>query len=182
MESYSYTSFGELRQQGSKVKNTYTFTGREWDEEIELYFYRARYYDAEAGRFTSRDPSLSLGGILNIPFLLLQQLEIPQELNPFIYVRNNPINLTDPFGLQAVPSCDYSRYKECNKLGFISKWFCKKAVDFACSGVKEIVCCESERTGCLSCIGCDDPCADSKTKQCYGEYIKCISKVRGSSQ
>ena len=34
VESYTYTSFGELKQQGGKVKNTYTFTAREWDEEI----------------------------------------------------------------------------------------------------------------------------------------------------
>lgn len=36
MESYSYTSFGDLKRQGDKVKNTYTFTAREWDEEIGL--------------------------------------------------------------------------------------------------------------------------------------------------
>jgi RHS repeat-associated protein len=32
------------------------FTGREWDPEIGLYYYRSRYYSAESGRFLSEDP------------------------------------------------------------------------------------------------------------------------------
>lgn len=82
MESYSYSSFGEIKQQGSKVKNTYTFTGREWDEEIDLYYYRARYYDADVGRFISKDPIGFIGGT-----------------NLYVYVQNNPIRFIDPFGL-----------------------------------------------------------------------------------
>ena len=34
----------------------YAFTGREWDPETGLYYYRARYYDPKAGRFISADP------------------------------------------------------------------------------------------------------------------------------
>lgn len=106
VESYDYTSFGELKQQGDKVKNTYTFTAREWDEEVELYFYRARYYDAETGRFISKDPLLNNfinGGVRSkrcgpksLAGIVLEQ---PQELNPFVYVVNNPISKIDPFGL-----------------------------------------------------------------------------------
>ena len=36
--------------------NRYTYTGREFDEEVGLYQYRARMYDAISGRFCSRDP------------------------------------------------------------------------------------------------------------------------------
>jgi len=34
----------------------YAFTGREWDPETGLYYYRARYYDPLVGRFISEDP------------------------------------------------------------------------------------------------------------------------------
>lgn len=33
----------------------YAFTGREWDPEVALYHYRARYYDPTVGRFTSEN-------------------------------------------------------------------------------------------------------------------------------
>ena len=53
-ETYSYDSFG--RPQESTFSQPYSFTGREWDTETGLYYYRARYYDPAAGRFISRDP------------------------------------------------------------------------------------------------------------------------------
>lgn len=111
MESYSYSSFGELKRQGDKVRNTYTFTGREWDEEIDLYFYRARYYDAEAGRFLTNDPILS-----GIPLISRNRGRINSSdkrnpfvqtkiLHPYIYAVNDPINKTDPSGLAPCNQC-----------------------------------------------------------------------------
>jgi RHS repeat-associated protein len=35
----------------------FAFTGREWDPEAGLYYYRARYYDPKIGRFLSEDRS-----------------------------------------------------------------------------------------------------------------------------
>ena len=58
------------------------FTGREYDSETGLYFYRARYYDPKIGRFISEDPIGFQGG----------------DLNLYAYVRNNPVNRTDPYG------------------------------------------------------------------------------------
>jgi len=40
----------------SAIANRYTYTGREWDEGLSLYHYRARMYDAVSGRFVSSDP------------------------------------------------------------------------------------------------------------------------------
>ncbi len=59
------------------------FTGREWDPEIGLYYYRARYYDPKAGRFLSEDPIGFAGG----------------DVNLYSYVWNNPTLFADPFGL-----------------------------------------------------------------------------------
>ncbi len=59
----------------------YGYTGREPDASG-LIYYRARYYDPTLGRFVQRDPIGLQGGI-----------------NPYAYVRGNPLNLTDPSGL-----------------------------------------------------------------------------------
>ena len=64
IERYAYTAYGEqtildntgATQTWATNQNRYTYTGREWDNAISLYHFRARYYDAQQGRFISRDP------------------------------------------------------------------------------------------------------------------------------
>ncbi len=82
VQTYRYDSFGNITEtmSGDSI-SPYTYTGREWDEESGLYYYRARYYDANTGRFMQTDPA----GIL-------------ENSNLYLYVSNNPINLTDPTG------------------------------------------------------------------------------------
>jgi RHS repeat-associated protein len=63
------------------------FTGREWNPEIGLYYYRSRYYDPESGRFISEDPIGFQGGV-----------------SFYAYVRGNPAALIDPLGLKIVLS------------------------------------------------------------------------------
>ncbi len=60
----------------------YGFTGREYDAESGLYYYRARYYDPQVGRFISRDPIGVVGG-----------------WNRYGYGYNNPLHWRDPYGL-----------------------------------------------------------------------------------
>jgi RHS repeat-associated protein len=62
----------------------YAFTGREWEGEIALYYYRARYYDPQRGSFLSRDPS-GFGGSTT-----------------YGYVDNRPVSAVDPLGLFGV--------------------------------------------------------------------------------
>ncbi|WP_299971467.1 RHS repeat-associated core domain-containing protein [uncultured Roseobacter sp.] len=79
----TYDSYGNIEVQtneGEAVR--YAFTGREFDDETEQLFYRARYYDAEIGRFTGEDPIKFAGGI-----------------NLYEYVYNEPIGFVDPYGL-----------------------------------------------------------------------------------
>jgi RHS repeat-associated protein len=51
--SKRYDAFGNLELGAA---NGYAFTGREWDAETGLFYYRARYYDPKIGRFISEDP------------------------------------------------------------------------------------------------------------------------------
>lgn len=64
-------------------RNNYTYTGREWDKETGLHYYRARYYDPMDGRFVSKDSISFAGG----------------DVNLYGYVQNNPVNWIDPDGL-----------------------------------------------------------------------------------
>lgn len=91
VQSYTYSSFGKIESQfDSAFMQPYTFTAREFDPETGLYHYRARTYDSFTGRFQQEDP---------FPGAMV----VPQSLNQYPYVLNNPINLTDPQGL--APSC-----------------------------------------------------------------------------
>ena len=47
----------------STVDNPYLFTGRRLDAESGLYYFRARYHDANLGRFISRDPLEYIDGL-----------------------------------------------------------------------------------------------------------------------
>lgn len=85
---YAYDSFGRIVQKTEGVKNFYTYTGREYDEESGLYYYRARYYDAKVGRFIQKDP-------------LIPRVE-PELINLYVYARNNPQHYIDPSG--TIPS------------------------------------------------------------------------------
>jgi RHS repeat-associated protein len=56
-----YDAFGNMEQGATAA--SHAFTGREWDPETGLYYYRARYYGPKIGRFISEDPISYRGGI-----------------------------------------------------------------------------------------------------------------------
>jgi len=64
VQSYRYDTFGQIINQAGASTNPYTYTGREFDPESGLYYYRSRYYDPGVGRFLSEDP-LKLGSIIS---------------------------------------------------------------------------------------------------------------------
>jgi RHS repeat-associated protein len=80
-----FTPYGSTFRQTGSYDPHHKFTGKELDSSTGLYFYGARYYDPQLGRFISADT-------------IVQSPYDPQSLNRYSYCRNNPINLVDPTG------------------------------------------------------------------------------------
>ncbi len=77
-----YTPFGELNDAYKKDEQMVQFTGKDMDFDTGLYYYNARWYDPNLGRFTTEDP-------------------IRDGLNWYIYANNNPLKFVDPTGLMS---------------------------------------------------------------------------------
>ncbi len=79
-----YFAFGEtfVEEHSNTDRTPYLFNGKELDEETELYYYGARYYDAKTSIWQSIDPLA----------------EKYTSVSPYNYTLNNPINFTDPDG------------------------------------------------------------------------------------
>ncbi|MGA7090359.1 MAG: RHS repeat-associated core domain-containing protein, partial [Candidatus Acidiferrales bacterium] len=85
----AYGPFGELYAQTGTTD--VSFTGMNQDRVANLYDFPAREYGTQ-GRWPSPDPS----GLSSV------HLRDPQTLNRYAYVRNNPLRLTDPTGLDLI--------------------------------------------------------------------------------
>jgi len=93
VERYAYDDYGfptiydELgnAETESQYGNIFLFNGRRWDETLELYDYRTRYYDPAMGRFLRIDTIGPWGDNNNLG-------------NAYAYVGNNPWTFNDPYG------------------------------------------------------------------------------------
>ena len=81
--TYTYDSFGFMTASTGSATNWFRYTARQFDSDTALYYYRARYYDPQTGRFLSEDP-----------------LGVASGPNFYAYVQGNPVNFNDPFGLK----------------------------------------------------------------------------------
>lgn len=83
-----YYPFGATEKEWNdegQSKPHYLYTDQYRDEESNLYYYGARYYDAALGRFTTADT-------------VVPDPANPQHLNRYAYVNNNPMKYVDPSG------------------------------------------------------------------------------------
>ena len=85
---YTYDPYGNCMT-GSQVCGrdddvAYRYTGRRYDPETGLYYYRARYYSPSLGRFLQTDP-----------------VGYKDDINWYAYVGNDPTDKTDPTGMVA---------------------------------------------------------------------------------
>ena len=79
--TYTYDSFGKQTASTGSLVNPFQYTARESDPETGLYYYRARYYDANPGRFLTED-----------------LIRFRAGKNFYSYVHNRPLDLRDPKG------------------------------------------------------------------------------------
>ncbi len=94
LNEINYDSFGNVVTETNPAEgDRFKFTGREYDDLTALYDYRARWYDANTGKFLSEDPLGFAAGDYNLSR----------------YVGNDPANLVDPSGTEV-------------KLGPYSSW------------------------------------------------------------
>jgi len=93
VERYSYDVFGEPNRT-SDVNNPYLFTSRRYDSEAGLYYYRARYYACDIGRFLQPD-----------------LIGYNEGMNMYSYVGNNPLAWVDPLGLCKGGLTKWDRFK-----------------------------------------------------------------------
>lgn len=88
-DTYSYDAFGNAAHTGTTA-NPYRYTGEYFDDAIGEQNNRARWYDAQVGRFISLDPFKG-------------HAEQPLSLNKHVYTNANPVNNVDPSGLTTMP-------------------------------------------------------------------------------
>jgi RHS repeat-associated protein len=87
-DTCTYNPFGEMfaAECNEDTENNFKFIDQCYDSEIGQYYLRARMYDPQLMRLTSRDP-------------LFGKFEQPMSLHKYLYCGNNPINFIDPQGL-----------------------------------------------------------------------------------
>ena len=82
----NYEPFGS--SSGESGSEDYRYTGKPVDV-TGLYYFGARYYDPDSGRFTTRDT-------------VFGHLNDPQSQNRYVYCLNNPHKYVDPDGKRAL--------------------------------------------------------------------------------
>ena len=105
VNQYAYTPFGEIAAKSETWAQPFTYVGQYgvFQESDNLYYMRARYYDASVGRFVSEDPAGFDGG----------------DVNLYAYVQNNPIMEMDPSGLSKAEEITKGSYRFVKYVGDI---------------------------------------------------------------
>ena len=105
---YAYDPFGRRTRVAGDLEADFGFAGMFWSDEAGLFLTQYRAYDPELGRWLSRDP--------------LRNAEVEEGPNLYAYVRNDPVNATDPSGLccedlrAAGSAFNEAKKLQCNKL------------------------------------------------------------------
>ena len=88
-DTYDYDAFGTLIAESGTTPNNYLYCSQQFDPDLGLYYNRARYLDADMGRFWTGD-------------LLEGRLEDVASLHRYVYANADPVGTIDPSGLEGV--------------------------------------------------------------------------------
>jgi RHS repeat-associated protein len=105
----------DVTSAASGYGNEYTFTGRRLDTldsgNLQIRYYRNRYYSPDMGRFLQKDPhGINPDGNWNNPYSPRKQFTDGGNL--YLYSRSNPIVVVDPWGKYG------SKCGECLPVGY----------------------------------------------------------------
>jgi RHS repeat-associated protein len=110
-EQYDYDAFGFpyfYTASGNKLlsipRTRFLFTGREWLSDLRIYDYRNRQYQPELGRFLQPDPKEFAAGDYNI----------------YRYCHNDPVNRSDPTGLDTLIIWNVAKDGSNNPFGHVA--------------------------------------------------------------
>ena len=109
------STFGEARLATGTMYTDKLFTGQRQIAGLGIYHYQSRFYSPYLNQFIQPDT------IVPDPY-------IPADWNKYTYVRDNPINFTDPTGKSPLPDSEYQACVSSAKLNKVAQ------------GIKENVC------------------------------------------
>jgi RHS repeat-associated protein len=84
-DTYDYDAFGNLIAQSDITPNNYLYCGEQFDADLDLYYNRTQYLDADSGRFWTKDEFDGSRGE-------------PLSLHKYLYAGIDPVNASDPNG------------------------------------------------------------------------------------
>ena len=145
-----YEPFGKVNIVVENIENNIRFPGQYYISETGLYYNWWRWYKSEIGRYMEPDPYRITSISKELEFKI--DLGIIKNTHRYIYSLNNPINLSDIFGLES-----------------------DKELQCSCPGEDIFVCTKFMKGDCKKCE-CTCFCEDEKGKthkfkgKCWCEY------------
>jgi RHS repeat-associated protein len=110
VQRMDYDEFGRVLVDTNPGWQPFGFAGGLWDADTGLVRFGARDYDAETGRWTSKDPIRFAGG----------------DTNLYGYVGGDGVNGVDPLGLYGTNDCEYYQFR-CFFSGGTDTYYCDVA-------------------------------------------------------
>ena len=101
-EEVPASTAGRSSQFGSTTDAAQKFTGQIRDQEATMDYFNARYFVAALSRFTSPDPGNAGADLTD-----------PQTWNAYAYVRNSPLHMVDPSGMDGFGNGDDGGWGDC---------------------------------------------------------------------
>jgi RHS repeat-associated protein len=127
-DTYTYDAWGVLINQTSSLTrpttNAFRFTGEQWDEDLGMYFLRARYLNVTTGRFHTMD---TFEGVTTDPI----------TLHKYLYANANPAMFIDPSGYRSILAISLGNFVR----GLVLRTYSLQAITtraFLSSGIQSV--------------------------------------------